>query len=127
MENTVRLTHEQLIAKCFQWHWNEFPEERRMLFGVNNNSWNRQEGNMNKAKGVVPGVFDFTYILPDRIAFLDAKVGKDRLSFEQLDFQEKARGRGAYTNTFSTLEEFQHIILSLQHETAERRRTKSGV
>lgn len=111
------MTHEQLIAQCFQWHWNEFPEERRMLYGVNNNSHNRIEGNRNKAKGVVPGVLDFCYILPGQVAYLDAKVGRDVLSPEQNDFIEKARARGAYCNTFSTIEEFKIIIDYLQRMT----------
>ncbi len=110
------MTHEQLIAKCFQWHWNEFPEERKMLYGVNNNSFNRLEGNKNKAKGVVPGVLDFGYILPGMMAFLDGKVGNDILSAAQEDFILKATRRGCVCSTFSTFEEFKEIIYSLRKQ-----------
>lgn len=125
MEIPIKMTHEQLIAICFQWHWNEFPDERRMLYGVNNNVSaglsKRQafiEGNKNKAKGVVAGVLDFCYILPcyNTVAYLDAKVGNDSLSTEQIDFCHKLSKRGIKWFTFSSLEEFQRIIHGLRKQ-----------
>ena len=108
------MTHEQLIAQCFQWHWNTFKEERQMLYAVNNNSSNWLEGNKNKAKGVVAGVLDFCYILPNAVVWLDAKVGNDRPSNEQLSFAEKCAERGHMTYFFKSLDEFKNIITSLQ-------------
>lgn len=113
------MTHEQLIASCFQWHWNTYAEERRMLYGVNNNSANRIEGNRNKAKGVVAGVLDFCYLPPPGgfpTVYMDGKVGKDTLSLEQLDFKAKCGSRGIPCLKFSTLEEFQQIIKRLRNE-----------
>lgn len=108
------MTHEQLIAECFKWHWNEFPDERQMLYGINNNSANAREGNLNKAKGVVEGVLDFCYILPKCVVWLDAKVGKDILRSAQIEFIEKCEDRGHLCFTFSSLKEFQELILQLQ-------------
>jgi hypothetical protein len=110
------MTHEQLIAQCFQWHWNTFIEERQMLYGVNNNSYDEREGNRNKAKGVVAGVLDFCYITPRGPSiYLDAKVGSDTLSKAQLSFIAKCEARGVECFEFSTLKEFQTIIL-MYHE-----------
>lgn len=105
------MTHEQLVSKCFLWHWNTFPMERKMLYAVNNNSANRVEGNRNKAKGVVAGVLDFCYVGWWSVCWLDAKVGKDTLSEEQKDFISKCEERGHRCYIFSSLEEFQKIIL----------------
>lgn len=116
------MTHEQLIAECFKWHWNNFPWERQMLYGINNNVsaglsplQQKIEGNKNKSKGVVAGVLDFCYItFSGKVVYLDAKVGKDTLSNEQIWFCEKLTERGIMWDTFSTLEEFQKIINMLQ-------------
>lgn len=115
------MTHEQLIAECTQWFWNEFPEERRCLFAINNNvsaglSKHQQmiEGNKNKAKGVVPGIFDLCYILPQKVIYMDGKIGKDVLSDEQKDFKAKAESRGCGCEVFSTLMQFQVLIRTLQ-------------
>lgn len=116
------MTHEQLVADLFQWHWNTFPEERRCLYGVNNNvsaglSKDQQiiEGNKNKAKGVVAGVYDLCYLpCEGGCVYLDAKVGKDILSRDQLDFRDKCHERGIPCYTFSSLEEGQQIIKSYQ-------------
>lgn len=116
------MTHEQLIAQCTQWFWNTFPEERRMLYAVNNNvsaGLSRQqqilEGAKNKAKGVVAGVLDLCYICFDgRSIYLDAKIGNDRLSDEQKDFCSKLDSRGILWFVFSTFEEFRNIINTLR-------------
>lgn len=117
------MTHEQLIAACTQWFWNEIPEERRMLYAVNNNvsaglSKYQQmvEGNKNKAKGVVAGVLDLCYICFDgRSVYLDAKVGNDTLSDAQIDFCTKLDERKIPWFIFSSLEEFQEIINMLRN------------
>ena len=115
------MTHEQLVADCFQWHWNNFKDERQMLYAVNNNVSAgltkyaaKIEGNKNKAKGVVAGVLDFCYILPDKVCWLDAKIPPDKLSDEQKTFVQKIQDRGHYWATFKSLEEFKTIIRTLQ-------------
>lgn len=116
------MTHEQLIAKCTQWFWNSFPEERRMLYAVNNNvssGLSREdqlrEGSKNKAKGVVAGVLDLCYICYDgRSVYLDAKIGNDTLSESQIDFCAKLDDRGILWWTFNSFEGFQEIINTLR-------------
>lgn len=116
------MTHEQLIAICFQWHWNTFPGERRMLYGINNNtsaglSKQQQiiEGNKNKAKGVVAGVLDLCYIGNFRVTWLDAKVGNDKMSDDQIDFILKLEARGHEWYEFNSLDGFQKIINNLRN------------
>lgn len=116
------MTHEQLVAESTQWFWNTFPEERRMLYAINNNvssglSKKQQmiEGNKNKAKGVVAGVFDICYLLPNKCAYMDAKVDYDHPSDEQLDFADKCADRGHLTFFYSSLREFQGLIYTLQN------------
>lgn len=121
------MTHEQLISACFTWHWNTFPEERRMLYAVNNNISEgilsyvpaykkthvaRMEGAKNKAKGVVAGVWDFCYLpVSGGCVYMDAKVGQDKLSEEQIDFKDKCHSRGIICEVFSSLKQFQELII----------------
>jgi len=125
------MTHEQLIAAVTQWFWNNHPEERGMLYAINNNISEgllsyvpkylrshaaRIEGNKNKAKGVVPGVLDLCYITYEgKPVYLDAKVGNDKLSDEQKDFCEKLTDRGILWFVFSSVDEFKNIINTIQN------------
>jgi hypothetical protein len=45
----------KIQAECFQWHWNNFPDERGRLFTVNNNAPSAYAGSVMKAMGVVAG------------------------------------------------------------------------
>ena len=124
------MTHEQLISKVCIWFWNTYPEQRRMLYSINNNisegllSYIRPsqraqaaklEGAKNKAKGVIAGVLDLCYITPYGFSvYLDAKVGVDKLSEEQIDFCEKLSSRRIEWRVFSTEKEFKEIIMMLQ-------------
>lgn len=56
------VTEDQLQAQIFQYHWNNYPAERGLLFHVNNKARNAIEGNHMKAKGVVSGVSDLIYL-----------------------------------------------------------------
>lgn len=111
------MTHEQLIAECATWFWNDMISERRMLYAVNNNVSSmlspydqRKQGAKNKAMGVVAGVFDFCLIGDRRVCWLDGKVGYDKPSDEQLDFMTKCQIRGHMCLFFGTLDEFQEIV-----------------
>ncbi|SDT48020.1 hypothetical protein SAMN05192545_3960 [Maribacter dokdonensis] len=56
------ITESRLQQNIFSKHWNQYPEERRLLFAVNNNSFNAIKGAQMKSLGVVKGVSDL-YIL----------------------------------------------------------------
>jgi hypothetical protein len=62
-------------ATCFQNHWNFYPQHRRRLFCINNNSQNALKGAINKAIGVVSGVSDMIYLKPNgKVSFLEFKI-----------------------------------------------------
>ena len=57
-------TEGRLQQDIFTAHWNQYPQERRRLFAINNNSVNRIKGAQMKAIGVVSGVSDMIYLNP---------------------------------------------------------------
>lgn len=107
-----------LQSKCFQWHWNTFPTERQMLFHVQQKAKNAIEGSMFKAIGVVRGISDLVYILPNgKVAFIEMKFNKGTQRAEQITFQKKLKERGhIYLIVEDTLEAFKEIILKLRNE-----------
>ncbi|RIV23626.1 VRR-NUC domain-containing protein [Fibrisoma montanum] len=84
----------KLQSECFQWHWNEYPEERGLLHCNNNNSENRIKGNLNKAVGVVKGVADLEYLASGFTCFIEMKLPGQSQSREQIRFMRQCFDRG---------------------------------
>jgi hypothetical protein len=105
------MTHDQLQAKCFQHHWNHYPNERGMLFAVRNNAVNKIRGNQDKAIGVVAGVSDLIYISRDGCVIgIEFKVGADSQKAAQRDFQTRLEERGGRYEIVSSFEQFQALV-----------------
>ena len=104
------MTEEQLQAKCFQWHWAEFPSERRMLFAINNNSKDRREGNQHKAIGVVAGVSDLILVARLRTVYIEMKTERGVQEKEQIEFEDKVFERGHAYHLCRSFEQFKAII-----------------
>lgn len=107
-------SEEQLQAYCFQWAWYHYPDERQMLFHVNNKSKNEIEGNQMKAKGVVKGISDLVLILNHgKIAWLELKTPEGTQSEEQRTFELKLKLRQHHYYIIRTFERFKELYLKL--------------
>lgn len=92
MDLPVTQSEDQFQAECFQWHWNNRPNERGLLFHVNQKARNQIEGNRFKAMGVVPGVSDLIYLIGP--TFIEMKTEKGTQSDDQKRFQRIVEGLG---------------------------------
>ena len=101
-------------AQCFQWHWNEYPDERGLLHANNNNSHNRIKGNQNKALGVVAGVADMEYFKGGVLYFLEFKTPEGTQSPIQRKFQQKVESEGAKYVVIRSFEQFKEFVESVQ-------------
>lgn len=117
------MTEEQLQAKCVQWFWNNYPQERLMWHHNNNNSLNRIAGAKAKALGVVKGVWDIEWLTPAGVTiWIELKVNRNTLTDEQFEFRRKTLervplgfhlflvARDDPSRGHNGLEEFQKII-----------------
>ena len=111
------MNHNQLQSKCFLWFWNEYPEYRGLLFSVNNNltsSLNGRSGAARmaslKAIGVCKGTTDFIFYFNGRMYAWDIKVGRDRLSKEQVEFIAKVKEQGGDGGEIRSFEEFERLV-----------------
>ena len=102
-----------LQAKCFQWYWNTFIQDRQMLFHVQQKAQNAWEGSKFKAIGVVKGVSDLIYIGTGFVAFIELKAGAIQ-SPEQKIFEHKVIERGHMYYIVRSLSEFQDLIYELR-------------
>lgn len=89
------MTEDQLQAQIFQWHWNNLPQERGLLFHVNNKARNAIEGNKFKAMGVIPGVSDLIYLKPGGVPlFMELKTEVGTQSTVQREWERSITDAG---------------------------------
>lgn len=104
------MTEEQLQAQIFQFHWNNYPNERKRLFHVNNKAKNKIEGNQMKARGVVAGVSDLVYLAENRTIYIELKVEGGVQSNEQKEFEQQCKATGHEYHIVKSLEQFLQVI-----------------
>lgn len=100
----------QLQAACYQWFHNELHSERKMLFHVDNNSWNSIIGAQKKALGVTPGPSDFVFIC-GTVVFIEMKLPGEKQSADQIEFMQKVRERGHEYVIIESFAEFKMFII----------------
>jgi|SRR5690349_7308036 len=104
------LPEDTLQSTCFQWHWNELPHERGMLFHVNQKARNQIEGNRMKVMGVVAGVSDLIYLRGPTFIEMKTEIGIQ--SKDQERFEAIVTSLGYRYVICRSLEHFKQIILS---------------
>lgn len=107
------MTEEQLQNKCTVWFWNSFPLWRRMLFHVDNNSYNAIIGARKKALGVVKGPSDLVFVGFYQVVFIEMKNPGEKQKPEQIDFMDKVMSRGHMYVVISDFETFKSLICKL--------------
>jgi hypothetical protein len=107
------MTEDQLQASIFQYHWNNYPQERGLLFHVNNKARNKIEGNKFKAMGVIPGVSDLIYLNPGgKPILIELKTENGTQSLEQKKWELQVRASGYQYVICRSLEDF---LISIAH------------
>lgn len=116
------LSHDALLAKCFQYTWNKYPQTRYCCFHVTNElrpdkGETKQQFIIRlaqaKAIGVVAGVMDLLFYWKGTLYAFDVKVGKDRLSLSQKDFIKAVEGQGGKCFEINNFEQFISIFDSI--------------
>jgi len=100
----------KIQAECFQWHWNNFADQRGRLFTVNNNAPSAYAGSVMKAMGVVAGVSDMIYLSNAGAVFLEFKDEAGRQSLSQKWWQGVVEDAGYCYKIIRSLEDFQRML-----------------
>ena len=110
IQNSAIMSEFKIQAECFQWHWNNFPDQRGRLFTVNNNAPNAYAGSVMKAMGVVAGVSDMIYLSDNGAVFLEFKDERGRQSLSQKWWQGVVQDAGYRYEVIRSLEDFQRVL-----------------
>ncbi len=106
----------RMQSKCYQWHWNTFPEERRRLYHVNGKAKNKIEGSKFKAIGVTRGIADLAYLTRNcGTIYIELKTESGTQSKEQKEFMAQCVACGIPYYIVRSLEQFQSLIKSYQN------------
>ena len=106
----------KLQAQCFQHHWNNYPEERGLLFTVNNNSSSKYDGSVMKAMGIVAGVSDMVFLHPSGPVLLEFKTEVGRQTDKQKWWQSVVEAAGFRYRIIRSFDEFLKILLELKKD-----------
>jgi len=100
----------KIQAECFQWHWNNFPDQRGRLFTVNNNAPSAYAGSVMMVYHVVAGVSDMIYLSDTGAVFLEFKDERGRQSLSQKWWQGVVEAVGYRYVVVRSVEDFQRLL-----------------
>jgi len=103
-------TEIQLHSSCFQWHWNNFPNERGLLCYNLNNSANKIQGNQNKSLGLIKGRSDMVYYKNGKALMIEFKTEDGIQSNEQKQWQKIITENGFEYHIIRDLTQFKNLI-----------------
>jgi hypothetical protein len=103
------LSEDRLQAMCFEWFHNTNIEHRGRLFHNHQNPKNKIQGAILKAKGLIAGVSDFTFI-DHPMRFIEMKIPGGVQSADQKKFQANVERYGHYYYLCYSFEEFKGLI-----------------
>jgi len=106
-------TEGRLQQECFMWAHNRYPETRQLLCYNLNNSKNKIDGNLNRAKGLIKGRADFTFYWNRTAYFIELKTATGTQSPDQKEFERIVTSAGFRYYIIRTLKEFQTLIETL--------------
>jgi hypothetical protein len=117
----MSLSHNQLQQKCWQHLWNTYPESRYLCWHTKNEDIPHKgetkqsyivRRSQDKAIGLLPGVWDLVFYWKTCLYIFDVKVGKDKLSENQIRFRDNVISQGGQAHEINELDQF--IIITKQ-------------
>ena len=105
------MSEDQLQAQCYQYFHNTYPSLRKTLFAVpNGGTRNKIEATKFKATGLVKGVHDLIFFHNQSLYTFELKVGKNKLSDDQIHFSKQIEKQGGISYVVRDFETFKNIL-----------------
>lgn len=110
----------KLQSECFRWFRYAYPKHRKLFFAIpNGGSRNIIEASNLKAQGVVAGVADTFLLISGRGLyglFIEFKVGKNNLTYEQSEFMCQVKKNNYGFEVVRNIDDFMNIIKNYLNE-----------
>jgi len=105
-------TEGRIQQECFMMAHNEYPETRGLLCYNLNNSKNKIDGALNRAKGLIKGRADFSFYWRPSVLFIEMKTfdKESRQAKEQREWQKTVETRGHRYVICRSVQEFKKVI-----------------
>src|SRR5690606_32977742 len=105
------ISEDRLQQECFTWHWNNYPEERGLLFMVYNGLVSRIQGAQLLSKGMVKGASDMIYLRPGgKPLFIELKTETGTQSPAQKAWESTVTLAGYQYTIVRSIEQFKSMI-----------------
>lgn len=108
----MELSEDRIQQEIFTSHWNDYPEERKLLFMVHNNPKNKIDGARLKSKGLVSGVSDLVYLSPREVKsyYLEVKTESGNQSESQKEWEKLITSLGYSYHIIRSYDEFKEVV-----------------
>ena len=100
----------ELQKACVRWHSLQYPKDYYLLYMNHQNGKSAAEQGRLKAMGLVPGVADLTMLSRGRVDFFELKVGKNKQTDKQKEFQQAVEAYGCHYHLVYSLDKFIEIV-----------------
>ena len=100
----------ELQKACVRWHSLQYPKDYYLLYMNHQNGKSAAEQGRLKAMGLVPGVADLTMLSRGRVDFFELKVGKNKQTETQKEFQQAVESYGYHYHLVYSLDQFIEIV-----------------
>lgn len=109
-----KISESKLQQEIVLWFRNnyclKFHNPRLMIYSVPNERASKVERMRMKNIGALSGVADLTVVLPNKIIFVELKVGYNKQSDTQKEFENRVISLGFEYHLVRSLEDFKKII-----------------
>jgi hypothetical protein len=104
------MSESKLQADCFQWHWDNYKHQRKLMYMNNNNPKNPIHGALLKAMGLIRGVSDLSYLVNGTIVFIEMKDKGKGQTDDQKQWQAIVEAAGYQYHVIDNFDDFKALI-----------------
>ena len=103
----------KIQSDCVLWLWNKHPETRGLFCYNLNNSKNKIDGALNKAKGLIAGRSDTVFYWKSKAYMIEFKTETGVQNDKQIEWQNKIKSNGFEYHIIKNLENFKLLLTTI--------------